>query len=141
MTGRRILMLAVVGLSLEGCGGSATKFDNAAEYTSESLGQEVLFRYRALSPAGKVRRAGTSKPRVIRDEPGKAAVDESSKKTIAKTVDDIAEETAVKMLLIKSAPREQVLKQIEKVIVDDPQLGAKDKGVLVDALGSAAGGK
>jgi hypothetical protein len=127
-----------------GCGPAAPEFDKAAEYTPASLAKELTFRYRGLSDSGKARRkasAVSTASKVFKPETGKAAVDESSKKAPAKSVDDLAEETASKMLLIKGMPKAEVLKKVEQTVVEDSELAPKDKTLIIEALDAATGAK
>ena len=96
-----MLLLAASVVLPSGCGESP-KFNKDAEYTPESLAQELVFRYKALSPSGKTsKRARRPEKKAVGTKADELSTTKSqtkaaTKKELAKTIDDVLDEIEVK---------------------------------------------
>lgn len=147
MTAAALLLSLLLGpvLALPGCGESP-RFDKAAEYSPESLTQELVFRFNALSPAGKT----ATRSRKPQKGPVGSKADELSttksqskaaaKKELPRTVDDVLDDIAVKAGLIKGMARGAVFARMAEAISSDTAVPENDRKMLAEKLMEMSGG-
>ncbi len=136
------VLLPVLG---PGCGPAAPEVDQSAEYTPESLAQELAFRFRSLNPELK---KSTRRP-VRRSKSDKSVADlERSEKTSKKsqgapvakqraglpTVDDLLDDVGFKLDKIKVTPRAESYQKLIEAISKDNSLNEADKKLLSEKL-------
>jgi hypothetical protein len=139
----------VLGLVLPvltpGCGPAAPEVDPAAQYTPESLAQELVFRYRALQPEARKstrrlslgsksakRTADLERARQAEKKGGDPAA--TKKRTGPATLDDVLEDVDAKIDRIRATPRAATCRQMIEVISKDDSLTADDRKLLAEKL-------
>jgi hypothetical protein len=137
--------IATVMLSVAapGCGPAASEADKAAEYTAESLAQELAFRYRSLKPeAKKFTRAPKAKStksiaQLETDEKldtkGKD-VATTKKRSGPPSLDDILDDFDVKLGRLKETSPSAACQQVIETISKDNSLTENDKKLLTEKL-------
>jgi hypothetical protein len=136
------LVLPVLGLS---CGPGAHDVDQAAQYTPESLAQELAFSYRSLQPEAKkstrqLRRKSKADKTIAdleRDERAEkkgGGTEVTKKRTGPPTVDDVLEDVDRKLDLIRGVARSDACRKMSETISNDPSLTDSDKKLLSEKL-------
>lgn len=127
--------------SAGGCG-SPEHFDQAAEYTPESLAQELAFRYQSLAPSARIAKKARDKS----DKQGdvsrshdeqsqvKAQTKETTKQAPAATLDDLLDEIDAKARKIQNRSRADVFQKMADAVNKDPSLEPPDRQNLSDKL-------
>jgi hypothetical protein len=139
------LGLTLLFLALSpGCGPEAPEVDKAAQYTPESLAQELAFRYQALTPEAKnaaTRSRGRSKSaKSIAQLDGVEKLQTKNKEAPAQkkgrsqTLDDLIDEVESKLSGIKGVARSDACRQMSETIAKDPALSEADKKLLAEQL-------
>jgi hypothetical protein len=136
-----IALVIALALPGPGCGGSP-EFDKTAQYTPESLAQDLAFRFRALSPAAKIttktrRRTPKKTATFVSDDEKsqtKTKSKESTKKALAKTADDLLDEIDAKASLIKGVSRAEVFTKMSEAISRDNSLKESERQPLAERL-------
>ena len=129
--------------SSAGCGSEPTEIDKLANYTPETLAQELILRYRALNPEGKKSNRG---PGVKLSEAAIAARDKANlkkkaqmtKKSPSATIDDLLEDIRFKITLIKGMSAAETTKKMMDTISSDSSLPAGEKKSLTVLVGRLA---
>jgi hypothetical protein len=122
-----------------GCGSEPADFDQSANYSAESLAQELIERYRALSPSAQISKAA---PRNKQSGPASSAKGTASKKSVTKatkkaapaTIDDVLEDIEMKITLVKGTSRAETTKKMIETIGSDKSLAEADKKVLTESV-------
>jgi hypothetical protein len=146
--GRSAVMLTVAAvivfilpMLVAGCGSPPAEFDSAANYTPDSLAQELILRYRALAPNAKSSERGTIKKTVVANQSQlskKAAVRKTKGKSGPTTIDNVLDDIESKLTLVKGlSPAETTRKMIEN-ISNDNSLPEADKKSLTEYVGRLA---
>ena len=147
----RIHMAAAVVLALgllvlgAGCSAGIPDVDKAAQYTPESLAQEVAFRYRALTPETKkapTRSRSRSRPsKTVADmekaeklQKKGATTATTKKRSGPPTLDDLLDDIEDKLDLIKGTSRSDTCRQMVETISKDNSLSQSDKALLSEKL-------
>jgi len=141
-------VLPVLGL---GCGPGPIEVDKAAEYTPESIAQELAFRYRALNPEAKkstrkIRPKSKSDKSVAdleRDERAEKKnknTEATKKRTGPPTIDDVMEDLDTKLNKIKGTSRSESCQKVIETISKDSSLTESDRQNLTEKLRELAGG-
>ena len=143
--GLALVVAAVVAVTLPmvgtGCNSGTVEVDRAANYTPDSLADELIFRYRALSVAAKT---ATYRGSDARSKSGKGAsapavskksVTRSTKKKGANTIDDVLEDIDSKIDLISGTPRVATKQQMVEKVSRDPSLRDTEKQELTELIG------
>jgi hypothetical protein len=134
---------AVVGtLSLigAGCGSGTSEYDKAANYTPEAVAQELILRYRTLSPDGKTPTRGPRKKLsaaviAARDKADHKAITRTTKKRGPNTIDDVLDDLECKITLIKETSPAETTKKVIEVISGDRSLNEGEKKTLTELAG------
>jgi hypothetical protein len=128
-----------------GCGTSAPQVDKAAEYSAESIAQELAFRYKSLVPDAK-KSTRSPRPRsktksVAELESGEKAIKKAAggavakKRTAPPTIDDVLDDIDDKISLVKGASRSEVRKKIIEAVAKDNSLAEEDRQALSALVG------
>jgi hypothetical protein len=140
-----LVALAVLSSLAAGCA-DRPEFNKAAEYTPESLAQELAFRYKALSPAAKKSTRSRRPQRAAVDSkadeqsPTKSQTKAATKKELPRTVDDILDDIEAKVGLIKGMSRSDVVSKLIDALSRDTSLAEQDRQTLGSKLKEFAGG-
>jgi hypothetical protein len=122
-----------------GCGSVPDEFDKTANYSAESLAQELILRYRALTPSAKTAPLG---PRKKASGPArsvsKKSVSRTAKKSGAPSVDDLLDDIESKLTLIKGTSPAETTKKMVETISSDSTLDDGQKKSLIDLVGRLA---
>ena len=128
-----------------GCGTVAPEVDTAAEYSAETIAQELAFRYKALKPeakkstrAAQVRTKRKGIADLERDEKAlvKAAGGAVTKKRAGQpTVDDVLDDIDDKISRIKGTSRADARKKIIEAIGKENSLTEEDRQALSALVG------
>ncbi len=133
-----------------GCGPAVVEYDKAARYTPESLAQELVIRFQALSPTAKI---STRKPKVNPaaekkriERVDRAALAEkkggggpgAKKRKGAPTLDDVIDDIGEKLDRLEGTSRPDACRKMIDTIADDQSLSASDKKTLTDLVGQLA---
>ena len=138
LTAAAVLAFASAG----GCG-SSEQFNQAVEYTPDTLAQELAFRYQALSPSARVAKKRRDAPRrkqgdvsKSHDEQSqvKAQTKEATKKAPAVNLDDVLDEIDAKASKITGQPRAEVFQKMADAIDKEPALEPADRQTLIEKL-------
>ncbi len=128
-------VIVATSFLIAGCGSEHPEFDKSVYYTPESLTQELVSRYRVLSPSGQASTAGPRKsakasalPKIGADS--KKSVKEAEKKGPPKTIDDVFEDIKFKVTLIKETTPSETTKIMINIIARDESLAVADKKAL-----------
>jgi hypothetical protein len=144
---RSALLVALAGLFVLGQGcGDRPHFNKEAEYTPESLAQELAFRFNALSPSGKSstrsrrpqKKAVDSKADELSTTKSQAKA--ATKKELPRNVDDILDDIEAKTALIKGTSRSDVVAKMIDALSRDASVAEKDCQMLSEKLTEFAGG-
>ncbi len=126
-----------------GCNSEPTEFDQAANYTAESLAQELTHRYRALSPTAQTsnvksrgKKSGTAS--ASKGKPSKKSVTRTTKKAGPATIDDVLDDIEYKMTLVKGSSPAETTKKMSAAISSDSSLPEADKKTLTEYIGRLA---
>jgi len=141
------LLLPVLGL---GCGPGVPESDKAAQYTPESLAQELAFRYHTLTPearkaATRVRSKSKSAKSIAQLENAEKLqtkgkdVATTKKRTGPPTLDSLLEDIDGKFNLIKGTSRSEACQKAIETISKDSSLTESDKQLLTEKLRELAG--
>jgi hypothetical protein len=141
------LGLTVLG---PGCGAGTPDVDKAAQYTPESLAQELAFRYRALRPETKkasTRSRSRSRPtRTIADmekaeklQKKAAGIATTKKRSGPATLDELLDDIEDKLDLIKGTSRSDACRQMVETLSKDRSLAESDKKLLSEKLNEMGG--
>jgi hypothetical protein len=129
-----VLTLPFLGV---GCGSEQVEVDKAANYTPDSLAQELILRYRALKPDAK-----TASRRPIKKSAGgeisKKSAPSTAKKQGSATIDDVLEDIGSKIAIVKGSSPAETTKKMTEAIASDGSLGDSDKKVLTELVGRLA---
>ena len=128
-----------------GCGARIPDVDKAAQYTPESLAQEVAFRYRALTPETKkapTRSRSRSRPsKTVADmekaeklQKKGATTATTKKRSGPPTLDELLDDIDDKLDLIKGTSRSDTCRQMVETISKDNSLSQSDKALLSEKL-------
>jgi len=137
--------IATVMLSVAapGCGPATSEADKAAEYTAETIAQELAFRYRSLNPeAKKSTRAPKAKPtksiaQLETDEKLQTKskdVATTKKRSGPPSLDDVLDDIDVKLGRLKGTSRSAACQQVIETISKDNSLTENDKKLLTEKL-------
>ena len=126
-----------------GCGSEPAEFDKAANYTPESLAQELVLRYRAMNPSKKASSRsgrGTIPPSTVAgtNKADKKASTKTTKNTGAPTIDDVLDDIKHKMTLIPEEAPTEIIKKMIATISGDNSLSEGDKKTLTELIGRLA---
>jgi hypothetical protein len=132
-----VIALPILG---SGCGSAPTEFDNAANYTPESLAQEVILRYRALSPKAKTAERRNKKTTVAAQSriSKKAAVTKTKGASGPTTIDNVLDDIESKLTLVKGTTPAETTKKMIETISGDSTLPDADKKALTEYVGRMA---
>jgi hypothetical protein len=140
---------AVVACAAAGGCGSKDEFDQAAQYSPETLAQELAFRYRALSPSARVVKKKRDVPNrkqgdvmKSRDEQSqvKSQTKAATKKAPAASADDLLDEIDAKASRVAGRTRAQVFETMAEAIGKESSLEAADRETLAGKLREMAKG-
>jgi hypothetical protein len=141
--GRSAIVLtvaAVVAFTLPilgaGCGSESVEVDKAANYTPETLAQELILRYRALKPNAKTPSRGP-----IKKASGAAVSKKSAPPTTKKrsaTIDDVLEDIGAKIALVNGSSPAATTQKMTETIASDSSLSDSDKKALSELVGRLA---
>lgn len=131
---------AVVALAVlvPGCGSEPAEFDKAANYSPDSLAQELILRYRALNPDAKNSKRGPSKglskQAIAARNKADTKVREkgTTKKQAAPEIDDVLDDIKYKMTLIPGTTPAETSKKMVETISGDNSLSESDKKALTE---------
>jgi hypothetical protein len=123
-----------------GCGSGPADYDTAANYTAESLAQELILRYRALNPDGKTSKRGSGNRLSdetigARNKVDKKALTRTTKKSGTTTIDDVLEDIDNKITLVTGTSRAETTKSMIEVISSDKSLAENEKKNLAELVG------
>jgi hypothetical protein len=136
-------VVLALSLSSAGCGSQPAEFDNAANYTPESLAQELVVRYRALNadtkkskraPARKLSDAAIA----ARDNADSKKKARTAKTIASTTIDDVLDDMKYKISLIKGTSATETTKKMIETISSDRELADSDKKSLTEHVGRLA---
>jgi hypothetical protein len=135
-TATLVLILPILG---PGCGADVPEYDKAADYTPESLAQELIIRYRTLNPDVRTaRRAPKNKKSGARntapDETDKKGAVRTPKKRVTTTIDDVLEDIDTKIELVKGTSPTETLRKMTQTIASDGSLSDSEKKALTDLV-------
>jgi hypothetical protein len=144
VSGRTAVMLTaaaavvlVLPILSAGCGSGTVEIDQAANYSPESLAQELILRYRALKPDARTASLRTIK-KSSAPAVSKKTAPSTTKKHRAASIDDVLEDIESKITLVKgSSPAETTRKMIE-TIASDGLLSDSEKKSLTEIVGRLA---
>jgi hypothetical protein len=135
----------VVSLPLltAGCASEEAEFDKSANYTPESLGQELIFRYRGLNPNTKTsKRAAGNKSSdaaiASRNKEGKKAATKKTKPSGPTTIDDVMDDIEHKITLVPKTTRAETTQKMVATISSDSSLTDAEKKTLTELIGRRA---
>jgi hypothetical protein len=139
--GRSASMLtvaAVVAFTLPifgaGCGSEPFEVDKAANYTPETLAQELILRYRALKPNAKTPGRGPIK-KASGAAVSKKSAQPTTKKRGSATIDDVLEDIGSKIALVKGSSPAATTQKMAESITSDSSLSDSDKKALSKLVG------
>ena len=144
--GKAALFLALsISILSPGCGPATPEVDKAAEYSPESLAQELVFRYRSLNPESRkstrksVRKSKSEKSIADLERTEKAskkgqAAATTKARSAAPTIDDVLDDIGSKLDKIKGTPRAESCRQMTETITKDSSLTDLDKKLLSEKL-------
>lgn len=142
--GRSAIVLtvaAVVAFTLPilgaGCGSEPVEVDKAANYTPETLAQELILRYRALKPNAKTPGRGPIK-KASGAAVSKKSAQPTTKKRGSATIDDVLEDIGSKIALVKGSSPAATTQKMTETIVSDRSLSDSDKKALSELVGRLA---
>ena len=135
-----LLIVAVPG----GCGPTATEVDLTAQYTPESLAQELAFRYRKLTPdAKKAQTRNRAKSKTTKSiaqlessekAQTKAKAAATEKKARTENLDDLLDEFETKLGLIKDVSQRDACRRVSEAISQDTSLTASEQKLLSEKI-------
>jgi hypothetical protein len=140
-----VLCSLSLAIFVPGCGPGAPEVDKAAEYSAETIGQELAFRYRSLQPEAKkstrnavarTKRKGIAD--LERDEKALAKASGGAvtkKRTGPPTVDDVLDDIDDKLSRLKGTSRPDARKKVIEAIAKDNSLSEEDKQSLSALVG------
>jgi hypothetical protein len=126
-------------LILSGCV-AEPEFSKQADYTPETLAQELAFRFRALSPSSRnavKNRTAARKPTmesIDEKSQAKAQSKEATKKAPASNVDGVLDDIGSKAATIRGIPRGEVFQRAADAISKDTSLEEPDRRMLAEKL-------
>jgi hypothetical protein len=137
-TGIAALVFALPVLGT-GCGSDSAEFDKAANYTPESLAQELVLRYRALNPSAKTSSRAASNDRsksalAARKNPEKKVITKTTKNRSAPTIDDVLDDIKYKISLIPNEAPTEVIKKMIATVSSDNSLSDGEKKSLTELI-------
>jgi hypothetical protein len=142
--GRSAIVLtvaAVVAFTLPilgaGCGSESVEVDKAANYTPETLAQELILRYRALKPDAKTPRRGPIK-KASGAAVSRKTAPPTTKKRGSATIDDVLEDIGSKIALVKGSSPAATTQKMTETIASDSSLSDSDKKALSELVGRLA---
>jgi hypothetical protein len=128
-----------------GCGTAAPQVDKAAEYSAETIAQELAFRYKALMPDAK---KSTRSPRPRSKSKSVAELESAEKaqkktaggavtkkRTGPPTIDDVLDDIDDKISMLKGTSRSEARKKIIEAIAKDQSLAEEDRQALNALVG------
>jgi hypothetical protein len=134
-----------------GCGPAALDVDKSAQYTPESLAQELVFRYGALKPEARksTRKIGTrskspdrtaalDRARQAEKKGGDAPA--TKKRSGPQTLDDVLEDIDSKIDKIRNTPRAETCQKMTEALSKETSLTNDDRKVLSAKLKEMGGG-
>ncbi len=135
-----VLILASAG---PGCGGDPPEYDKAANYTPESLAQELIIRYRALNPDSRTssRRPKNKKSKAdsaARPDLDKKGAVRTPKKRASATIDEVLDDIDSKIALVKGTSPAETTKKMNETIASDGSLTDGEKKTLTELVGRLA---
>ncbi len=146
--GRRTVLLASASafvmtlvMTEPGCSPEPMEHDQSANYTPESLAQELVFRYRSLQPDAQIsklppRRKSTDKADSARPPVSKKSAEKkTAKKAVSTTIDDVIEDIESKISLIKGSSKVETTKKMIETISADRTLKDADRTTLTELVG------
>jgi hypothetical protein len=133
-----------------GCGPAETAFDKSAQYTPDSLAEELAYRYRGLKPEAKksTRRAvSTAKSAKTSADLDRARLAEkkggdfatTKKQTGPTTIDDVLDDISSKLDQISGATRAESCRRMAESLSKDNSLSDADKRLLSEKLKELGG--
>jgi hypothetical protein len=141
----------VMPLLTPGCGPAALDVDKTAQYTPESLAQELAFRYGVLKPEARKstrkigsrsklpdRTAALERARAAEKKGGDAPA--TKKRSGPQTLDDVLEDVDSKIDMIRTTPRAETCQQMIEALSKESSLTDDDKKVLAAKLKEIGGG-
>jgi hypothetical protein len=142
--GRSAIVLtvaAVVAFTLPilgaGCGSESVEVDKAANYTPETLAQELILRYRALKPDAKTPRRGPIK-KASGAAVSRKTAPPTTKKRGSATIDDVLEDIGSKIALVKESSPAATTQKMTETIASDSSLSDSDRKALSELVGRLA---
>jgi hypothetical protein len=140
-----VFCLLSLAVFVPGCGTAAPQVDKAAEYSAETIAQELAFRYKSLVPDAK-KSTRSPRPRsksksVAELESGEKAIKKAAggavakKRTAPPTIDDVLDDIDDKISLVKGASRSEVRQKVIEAISKDSSIVEEDKKSLTALLG------
>jgi hypothetical protein len=131
--------------SMSGCGPADSEVDKSAQYTSESLAEELAFRYRSLKPESKKstrravstaksakRAADLDRARLAEKKGGSAPA--TKKQTGPPTIDDVMDDIGSKLDKIPGITRAETCRRMAEAVSKDNSLDDGDKRLLAEKL-------
>jgi hypothetical protein len=122
-----------------GCSSELTDYDQAANYTPESIGQELILRFRALNPDAKAAtpRAGKKSAEgalISRRKEEKKVVLRAAKSKGSTSLDDVIDDIDHKITLVKGSTRAETTRKVLSIIASDPSLNDAEKKTLTELV-------
>jgi hypothetical protein len=143
-----VTVLFLVAAFVPGCGPASHEVDRSAEYSAESLAQELVFRFRSLVPESrKSTRAvkARSKVKTVAElETGEKLQKKASggavtkKRTGPPTIDDVLDDIDEKLSSLKGASRSESRRKMIDAISKDVSITAAERNTLTELLGRLA---
>jgi hypothetical protein len=141
-TPARVVTLLVTGTIpalWAGCGSDSPAFDPSAQYTPESLAQELAFRFRALpGEAKKVSSRRGRRQAAPLKERDLAKSGEAQKKALPQTADALLDDIARKIRAVPGVSPSDACKKVAEAVRQDGSLSSKDRDDLARQLDEMA---
>jgi hypothetical protein len=134
-----------------GCGPAETAFDKAAQYTPDSLAEELAYRYRGLKPESKkstrravstaksAKRAADLDRARLAEKKGGDTPTTKKKQTGPPTIDDVLDDISSKLDQITGASRAESCRRMAESLSKDNSLSDADKQLLSEKLKELGG--
>jgi hypothetical protein len=145
------VMGVVLSALAPGCGPAVLDVDKAAQYTPESLAQELAFRYGALKPEARKstrkivsrskspdRTAALERARQAEKKGGDAPA--TKKRAGPQTLDDVLEDVDSKIDIIRTTTRAETCQKMTEALSKERSLTDDDRKVLSAKLREMGGG-
>jgi hypothetical protein len=134
LTAAASLVVAFAALG-PGCGPETPVYDKAANYTPEALAEELILRYRALSPSAKTSTrtgSGSKSASITRKNPEKKIITKTTKNRAAPTIDDLLDDIKYKSTLITDSKPADTSQKMIATISGDKSLSESEKKTLTE---------